>query len=91
MFLESLLASTLGGQASQMIMILISQVNFLLGSVNDILDHKLLESNNYVVKQEVFSIRKALQFVESMFAPSLLSQKATISFHIMPFMKEPDV
>ena len=46
-----------------MIMIIISQINLLLGLVNDILDYKLIEENKFLPKNELFSLHDAFKFV----------------------------
>ena len=38
-------------------------VNFMLFSVNDILDYKLIEENNFTPKLQVFSLNEAFQYV----------------------------
>ena len=55
--------------AKEMILIIISQINLLLGLVNDILDYKLIEENKFLPKIELFSLHKTFKFIQEMFAP----------------------
>ena len=38
-------------------------VNFMLFSVNDILDHRLIEENNFTPKLQVFSLNEAFKYI----------------------------
>lgn len=69
MMLENLLAEVITKQATNIIKIIISQINLLLCLVNDILDLKLIEENKFVPKNEVFSPRETFNFITKMFAP----------------------
>ena len=40
-------------------MIIITQINVMLGLVNDILDMKLIQENKFVPKRELFSLEDA--------------------------------
>ena len=69
MFLETLLGggNLIGQQARQMILIIIYEVNLLLGIVNDILDYKLIEEDKFVPKIELFSLEETFRFIINMF------------------------
>ena len=62
------MSTVLSAEAREMIIIIVSQVNLLLGIVNDILDLKLIEVGKFVPKLETFSPLAALEFAVSMFA-----------------------
>ena len=41
----------------------------ILGSINDILDLRCIEENNFVAKLEAFSPRDTLKFIHDLFKP----------------------
>ena len=52
-----------------MLWIIITQINLLLGLVNDILDYKLIEENNFLPKNELFSLQETFKFILEIFGP----------------------
>ena len=50
-----------------MVLIVVSQVNLLLGHVNDILDHNLIVQGRFVSKNELFCLKEAFSFVIDIF------------------------
>ena len=63
MFLETLLSSNPGEAASRMLGILTMHINMLLFSLNDLLDHKLIETGGFVPKWQIFPLQEVLQFI----------------------------
>ena len=55
---------TVGSQVHHIIMITISQVNLVLGVVNDILDHNAIQEDKFEAKIESFSPKEAFKFIE---------------------------
>ena len=51
-----------------MVLLVISQTNLLLGLVNDILDLKLIEENQFFPKMELFKPTETFRFIMDMFA-----------------------
>ena len=49
-------------------MIVISQINLLICLLNDLMDMKLLENDQFVAKREDFAVKEIFQFILSMFA-----------------------
>ena len=70
--------------ATRMLMIIISQINLLLGSLNDLLDLKLIEENKFVPKKEIFSPSETFTFILTMFAPVIEIQNCKLDFLIVP-------
>ena len=69
MFLESLMNNMLDESSKQIIHIIRQQMNLLLYLVNDILDFKMIEENNFIEKEELFSPLKTFEFIQSLFMP----------------------
>ena len=63
-------------EAREMIIIIVSQINLLLGIVNDILDLKLIEEGKFVPKIETFSPLATLEFAVSMFRQISINQNS---------------
>ena len=63
MFLENLLLRNLGSQAVELIVIIISQINLVISSVNNMLDLRLIEKNEFVEKREKFTPRNTFSFL----------------------------
>ena len=74
-----------------MVKIIISQINLLLGIVNDILDLKLIESGKFVPKLEIFSPLAALNFVVSMFATLGVAKNSQIVIETVSELDKQDV
>ena len=72
-----------------MIVLLISQVNFLLCTINDVLDHKLLEEKKFGPKNEIFSLQSSFKFILDLFAPQISFIKTSITFKSVARLHEP--
>ena len=59
-----MIVMTVGSQVHHIIMITISQVNLVLGVVNDILDHNAIQEDKFEAKIESFSPKEAFKFIE---------------------------
>ena len=69
MFLESvLLNKNLEQKVRKIIIIVVSQINLMLSSINDINDLQLIESNSFYPKTKSFSLQDTFKFITSMFA-----------------------
>ena len=81
MFLEQMMQNTKIDQTTRdLIKLIISQLNFLLCMVNDILDMKLIQQDKFNEKVEDFCPTKALEFIVAIFTPQSIMQKTKISF-----------
>lgn len=78
MFLENLLQQQLSPSVHNMLLLIISQLNLLLCLVNDVLDIKMIEQEQYQSKMEPFEPKKTLDFIVAMFSPQAEMQKTTI-------------
>lgn len=70
MLLENILDfPQLDARVRETIWLVVQQINLLLCLVNDVLDMKLIESNRFDLKEDVFSTAEVFSFVLNMFAP----------------------
>ena len=74
---------------TNIIMIVISQINLLLCLINDILDHKLIEENKFVPKIEKFMLRDTFNFISNMFANQMKMQKTELRFEAVAHLQRP--
>ena len=63
-----------------MITVLISQINLLLCLVNDILDMKMIDEDQFVTRHEEFDPTATLNFIVSMFAQTAEMQDTQLTF-----------
>lgn len=63
MYLETLFSLSLGERANKFLSILMMHTNMLLFSINDMLDLKLIEENNFMMKPQVFPLRDTFNFI----------------------------
>ena len=68
MYLQSLLTLKLSSESRNIVMMTIAQINLLFVLVNDMLDLKLIEVNQFEPKLQVFSPRNTFDFILSMFS-----------------------
>ena len=62
--LETLHSSfNFGAEPSRMLRILMMHVNMLLFSLNDILDHKLIETNTFTAKTQKFNLQEVFKLI----------------------------
>ena len=80
MLLESLQLTSLGVQAVELIFIIISQINLVISSINNMLDLRLIERNKFVGKREAFAPRNTFSFLIKMFEPMSKLQNNEIEF-----------
>ena len=73
-----------------MLWIIITQINLLLGLVNDILDYKLIEENNFLPKNELFSLQETFRFILEIFGPHYQVKRTNLVFKAVPYLKAPD-
>jgi signal transduction histidine kinase len=67
MFLQSLLSSQLSEQVCNIVKLVIAQVNILLALVNDVLDLKLIEENQFEPNLQIFNLKETFEFLKNMF------------------------
>jgi len=67
MFLQSLLSSQLSEQVCNIVKLVIAQVNILLALVNDVLDLKLIEENQFEPNLQIFNPKETFEFLKNMF------------------------
>ena len=90
MFLDNLLLRNLGSQAVELIVIIISQINLVISSVNNMLDLRLIEKNEFVEKREKFTPRNAFNFIIKMFEPMSRLQNNEIAFFAYSALGDPE-
>ena len=69
MFMDTLIKQVTDPATKQILEMIISQLNFLLCLVQDVLDMKTIESQKYEKKCAKFSPASTLKFIEEMFKP----------------------
>ena len=90
MFLENLLFRSLGAQAVELIVIIISQINLVISSVNSMLDLRLIEKNEFAEKLETFAPRDTFNFLMKMFEPMSKMQNNKIAFFTYSVLRDPE-
>ena len=63
----------------QMLTLIVSQLNLLLSLVNDVLDLKLINMNQFEAKICSFEPEKTLKFIEDMFHPQATIQNLAVT------------
>ena len=86
MFLEQMLQSSAANSfnkgTERTINLIISQLNFLLSLVNDVLAMKQIEMGQFRPHSEQFSPLKVLDFIKSIFQPQCEMQRLSFSYEI---------
>ena len=90
MLLESLQLTSLGVQAVELIVIIISQINLVISSVNNMLDLRLIERRKFVGKREAFAPRNTFNFLIKMFEPMSKLQNNEIEFCAYSVLGDPE-
>lgn len=65
---SALLNKNLVQEVRKIIIMVVSQINLMLSSINDINDLQLIASNNFYPKTKSFSPQETFKFITSMFA-----------------------
>ena len=50
-------------------MVMVSLINLILGSINDIFDLRCIGEKNFVAKLEIFSPQDTFKFIQDLFEP----------------------
>ena len=81
MLLEQMLQSNqIDVRGTKVINLIISQLNFLLCLVNDVLDMKQIEHSRYTPTLEMFNPTNVLEFIIAIFQPQSDMQKTTLTY-----------
>ena len=67
MILESLLGRMIDKTTRSKILVLITQINLLLCLVNDILDMKMIDQDQFISRNETFNPTEVFNFIMSIF------------------------
>lgn len=81
MYLESLNSLKLGERATQLLGLLMMHTNMLLFSTNDMLDLKLIEENNLLMKLQVFPLSDTFNFIIDIIKSTTFGIQ-DISYHV---------
>ena len=71
-------------------MIMVSSINLILSSINDIFDLKCIEDSNFVAKLEAFSPKDTLKFIHDLFEPLLVNSRSQFTFELAPSSQSSD-
>ena len=90
MLLDSFLSlTTLDGIAKETIYLVISQINLLLCLVNDQLDLRMIDLNQFEIKKEKFAPVETFNFILYMFAPQVKLVNTKIQFQSFTQLQKP--
>ena len=90
MLLDSFLSLvTLNGIAKETIYLVISQINLLLCLVNDQLDLRMIDLNQFEIKKERFAPAETFNFLLHMFAPQVKLVNTKIQFQSFAQLQKP--
>ena len=84
MFMQCLLSHDLEVKANQMLLIMLSQINLILGSINDIFDLRCIVENNFVAKLEAFSPKDTFKFIQDLFQPLMKNHRSEFTYELVP-------
>ena len=91
MLLDSFLSlATLNGIAKETIYLVISQINLLLCLVNDQLDLRMIDLNQFEIKNEKFAPAETFNFILYMFAPQVKLVNTKIQFQSFAQLQKPN-
>ena len=81
-FLETLYNSNIGEELSKILRILIIHTNTLLFGLNDLLDHKMIETNSFTPKRQVFAPKEILKFMIDLAEWTSFEENGFIDFKV---------
>ena len=84
MFIDLLLKIIKNAEAIKLIELIRCSINLLLSLVNDIIDIKMIKSDNFCTKWTTFNPQEAIKFVLSMLGIQANSNKVELSFKAVP-------
>ena len=82
MLLESTLSKIIDQALVRVIFIIISQINLILCSVNDLIDHKMIEQGVFKKNTAKFQPTDTFAFILSVFKQQLLIQGSSLTFQV---------
>lgn len=84
MFLQTLLTKVSQAEVKRIVIIVISQVNLMMSLLNDILDMKLIEHDQFTPKLSTFSTEHTFKFILNLLEPQASIQNSELTFSAKP-------
>ena len=72
-----------------MILTVVTQINFLVCRVNDIIDLKMIEDGQFSVNSTKFNPMQTLKAVNQLFMSSVQHKMTRLNFKLIPFNVDP--